>query len=93
MSASNAVRVAQQVGMDAVADSAEVALYSESHSRFVVSVKPEHRARFEEILGGDAIRIGETTGEPRFRIERAGQPLVDCACGELERAWQKELLA
>ncbi len=82
-----------RVAVDAVADSAEVALYSESHSRFVVSVKPEHRARFEEILGGAAIRIGETTGEPRFRIERAGQPLVDCACGELERAWQKELLA
>ncbi len=82
-----------RVAVDAVADSAEVALYSESHSRFVVSVKPEHRARFEEILGGAAIRIGETTEEPRFRIERAGKPLVDCACGELERAWQKELLA
>ena len=80
------------VTLDAVADSIATALYSESHSRFVVTVKPEHRARFEEILGGAATRIGATTAEPRFRICGQGRTLVDCACAELEQAWQKELL-
>ena len=80
------------VAIEAVADSPVTALYSESHSRFVVTVKPEHRARFEEILGGDAVRIGETTAAARFRIAHRGRTLVDCACADLERAWQKELL-
>ena len=71
----------------------QAALYAESPSRFVVTVKPEHRARFEEILGGAAVRIGETTAEPRFRLSGQGRRLVDCPCGELERAWQKELLS
>ena len=69
------------------------ALYSESPSRFVVTVKPEHRARFEEIMGGQALRIGETTAEPRLRVADAGRQLVDCPVAELERAWRKELLA
>ena len=69
------------------------ALYSESPSRFVVSVKPEHRARFEELLGGQALRIGATTAEPRLRISGQGRRLVDAPVAELEQAWRKELLA
>ena len=69
------------------------ALYSESPSRFVVAVKPEHRARFEELLGGGATRIGATTAEPRLRVAAAGPRLVDVPVAELERAWRKELLA
>ena len=69
------------------------ALYAESHSRFVVTVQPEHRARFEEILGGEALWIGETTAAARFRVTGHGRAVIDCACGELEQAWQKELLA
>jgi phosphoribosylformylglycinamidine synthase subunit PurSL len=82
-----------QVALDAVSASPVVALYSESHSRFVVTVKPEHRARFEELLGGDAVRIGETTSDARFRIEHNGRALVDGSCADLEQAWQKELLS
>lgn len=82
-----------RVAVDAVADSPVVALYSESHSRFVVTVKPENRARFEAVLGAAAVRIGETTAEPRFRIGHGGRALVDCDGGELAQAWQRELLA
>ncbi len=71
----------------------QAALYAESPSRFAVTVKPEHRARFEKVMGGAAVRIGETTAEPRFRISGLGRRLVDWPCGELERAWQKELLS
>ena len=69
------------------------ALYSESPSRFVVTVKPEYRARFEEIMGGQALRIGETTAEPRLRVADVERRLVDVPVAELERAWRKELLA
>jgi phosphoribosylformylglycinamidine synthase subunit PurSL len=81
------------VAVDAVADSPTVALFSESHSRFVVTVKPQYRARFEELLGAHAVRIGETLAVPQLRIAHAGRALVDCAVADLERAWQKELLS
>ena len=94
-----------EISLDSVADSIAggaapdaarrwlAALYSESPSRFVVSVKPEHRARFEELLGGQALRIGATTAEPRLRISGQGRRLVDVPVAELEQAWRKELLA
>ena len=82
-----------EVAVDAVANSPVVALYSESPSRFVVTVRPEHQGRFEALLGDAAVRIGETIAEPRFRIECGGRALVDCACADLEQAWQKELLS
>ena len=81
------------VAVDGVAAAPVTALYSESHSRFVVTVRPEHRVRFEEILGSAAVCIGETTAAPRIRIVGQGRPLVDCACAEFEQAWQKELLS
>jgi len=68
------------------------ALYSESHSRFVVTVRPEHRAVFERHLGGEALRIGETMAVPDFRLTAQGRPIVECTCSELEQSWQKELL-
>lgn len=70
-----------------------VALFGESHSRFTATVKPEHRDRFEQLLGGDAIRIGTVTKEPVFRLKGQGRTLVDCSCAELVQAWQKELPA
>ena len=73
-----------RVALDGVAETAVGAMYSETPSRFVATVRPEHRGRFEEILGEAAARIGETTG--------GGRALVDCPCGELEGAWRKELL-
>ena len=91
-----------RVAIDPVADTVDhpdprrrlcAALFGESPSRFVVTVRPEHRARFEEILGAAAVRIGEATADPIFRIAWRGQPLVDGPCTDLLQAWQKELLA
>ena len=44
-------------------------------------------------MGGQALRIGETTAEPRLRVADVERRLVDVPVAELERAWRKELLA
>ncbi len=69
------------------------ALFTESPSRFVVTVKPEHRVRFEEVLGRGAVRIGETTTEARLRMSWQGRTVVEEDGAGLEQAWRKELLA
>ncbi|MBI5542931.1 MAG: phosphoribosylformylglycinamidine synthase, partial [Deltaproteobacteria bacterium] len=54
--------------------SATVQLYSESHSRFVVSVRPENRAALEALFGADATCLG-TAGGDRLRIQAHGARL------------------
>ncbi|RDI36689.1 phosphoribosylformylglycinamidine synthase subunit PurL [Falsibacillus pallidus] len=64
------------------------ALFSETQSRFIVSVKQENKSRFEEIVQ-DAIQIGAVTDTEKLVIQSAqGESLVDCEVGELENAWR-----
>lgn len=64
------------------------ALFSETQSRFIVTVKPEHAARFEE-LAADARKIGEITQADRLAIRDAdGNLLVDQDVTLLESAWK-----
>ncbi len=49
-------------------------LFSESNTRFLIEVAPEHTAAFEQYLAGVPLTaIGTTTVEPRLLIEVAGQ--------------------
>lgn len=71
----------------------EVKLFSESCTRFVVEVKPEHAAAFEACFAGLPLaKIGTTVAEPRLRIAGAGgEWLVWTKLAELKEAWQKPL--
>lgn len=63
-------------------------LFSESQSRFVVSVKEENKAAFEA-GAADAVHIGEVTGDGQLTIRsQEGQQLVHAQTKELERAWK-----
>ncbi len=71
-----------------------VALFSESNSRFLVEVAPEHAGAFEEQLRGVPVTaIGTTTHEPRLVVEIAGssQHVIDASLEELKAAWQAPL--
>jgi len=60
-------------------------LFSESLSRFVVTVAPDHKRAFEQALGADAILLGRTGGS-RLRI--SGRTLLaDIAIADLARAY------
>jgi phosphoribosylformylglycinamidine synthase len=69
------------------------ALFSESASRVVVSVRPQDRAALMQMAaeaGVPARLIGRTGGD-RVRILVAGAPAIDCAVVEAEDVWSQAL--
>jgi phosphoribosylformylglycinamidine synthase II len=85
------VAVAGRLGMDLtvpVPDSIrpDYFLLSESLSRFVVTIAPDHKRAFEQALGPDAVLLGRTGGS-RLRI--TGRTLLlDVGIAELEKAYK-----
>jgi phosphoribosylformylglycinamidine synthase len=68
-------------------------LFSESQSRFVVTVSPAQKAEFENSLKGNTFSpIGKVTDEKRFIIKGLnGNIVVDDDISDLKEAWQKTL--
>ena len=68
-------------------------LFSESQSRFVVTVRPEAREAFEAALAGCAIaRIGKVIPEGVLRIDGlGGKRIIEEDLAALKAAWQKPL--
>ena len=62
------------------------ALFSESQSRFLLSVKKENQAQFEKITG--ATLIGEVTEQPVLQITNNGENVVNTSIEKLESAWR-----
>jgi phosphoribosylformylglycinamidine synthase len=71
----------------------EAKLFSESPSRFLVEVKPEHVGDFERAVAGVPVsRVGLTVADPRLRIASAnGEWLIWVKLATLKEAWQKPL--
>jgi phosphoribosylformylglycinamidine synthase subunit PurSL len=71
----------------------EVLLFSESASRFLVTVRAEQRQAFEDTFAGlDIALLGEVTFSPELRITgAAGRLLVQAPIDQLKEAWQAPL--
>ncbi|MBN2433848.1 MAG: phosphoribosylformylglycinamidine synthase [Spirochaetes bacterium] len=67
------------------------ALFGESHSRFVVSVAPENRERFEEHFGKRAFLLGNVTGNGKFTLSENGACLIDSSVSDLLASWKSTL--
>ncbi|QJT09301.1 AIR synthase-related protein [Oceanidesulfovibrio marinus] len=80
-----------RAGIDAGMPAAAL-LYSESHSRLLVTVRPDDAPAFEKIFAGQAMaRIGEVTGEGALVISQAGAKVLEQPVAELTRAWKETL--
>jgi phosphoribosylformylglycinamidine synthase len=68
-------------------------LFSESQSRFVVTVRPNAREAFEAALAGSAFaRIGQVIADEVLRIDGlGGKRIIDEELAALKAAWQKTL--
>jgi phosphoribosylformylglycinamidine synthase len=86
--------MASGVGVDLDLEQAEdlsglagdAALFSESNGRFVVTIRPQDRPRFEDLFHGHAFRqIGTVTSVARLVVRRGGRVLL-----ELERQALRE---
>jgi phosphoribosylformylglycinamidine synthase len=68
-------------------------LFSESQSRFVVTVRPEKKAAFEAALAGSTFAcIGAVLAEGVFRVKGLkGSVIVEEKIADLKEAWQRTL--
>jgi len=67
-------------------------LFSESQSRFIVTVHPNDAALFEAAMAGSpCYRIGEVTEHPVLRIGANGAAWISADIAELKEAWQAPL--
>ena len=80
--------LSQLPGAEGLTD--EARLFSESATRWLVEVEPQHAPALEELFADlPAVRVGHTVAEPRLRIAVAdGEWLVWALSGELKAAWQ-----
>jgi len=70
----------------------DVALFSESNGRFIVTVAPDRRALFEsEFAGLPCRRIGEVTGAPFLRATLHGTLRLDLPVAALKTAYKEPL--
>ncbi len=71
---------------------ADVALFSESNGRFVLTVAEADRERFEQLFEGLPCRdVGVVTSEPRLVVRTADATLVDIGLDALRQSFQEGL--
>ncbi len=73
-------------------DRADILLFSESQSRFVVTVRPEDMQAFEEAMGDTGWALaGQVTKEPTVRLTYNGETILCEPCDLLKKAWKRPL--
>jgi phosphoribosylformylglycinamidine synthase len=69
-----------------------ILLFSESASRFLVEISPEHQDAFEVYMRTHGVHdfacIGVVNNTERFVIQNDNQLLIDLPVNELQAAWQ-----
>jgi phosphoribosylformylglycinamidine synthase subunit PurL len=63
------------------------ALFSESQSRFLLSVKKEHQTQFESLIDAAKL-VGEVTDSASLKISHGEETLILSQVAELEKAWR-----
>jgi phosphoribosylformylglycinamidine synthase len=66
-------------------------LFAESHSRFVVSIKPENQEAFETLMGDDTIKLGEVTVINWVTVSDKDRKVFDVDINNLVDAWTNGL--
>src|SRR5262249_3859726 len=84
---------ADVIGMADLKLSNEVALFSESPTRFVLEVAPVKVSDVLDLFGNLPVqKLGTTCGEPRLRIAGSnGEWIIWAGLDSLKEAWQRPL--
>lgn len=70
----------------------QVFLFSESHSRFVVSISQEKQSEFESIMGSHAQFIGEVSEDPFLHCYTETKTYLHCSVTQMKKSWERELI-
>lgn len=65
-------------------------LFSESQSRFILSISPENKFMFEKIMNGQATYIGKVTDDGVMRIQTKDQPF-DVVTTMAKELWEEAI--
>ena len=65
-------------------------LFSESHSRFIISIKPGNKEKLENIFGDKAHYLGKVTNNPHLKVFDKEKEIINAPINELENNWKKE---
>jgi len=66
-------------------------MFSESHSRFVVSVKPENKEAFEDHFAEDCTYLGKVTNDGKINIHYKKEILTNINQSDLFESWENGL--
>lgn len=81
------------ISLDTLGDLADIAkLFSESHSRFVVSIRPNDKEKLEQIFGANAYYLGKVQQECSFKIISKSINLIELKVSEMEQTWRSGLV-
>jgi phosphoribosylformylglycinamidine synthase subunit PurSL len=73
-------------------DRLDTLLFSESQSRFVVTIRKEYQQSFENTMGDTGCAmVGEVIEEPAFTLEYSGKIVVNEGLSSLKDAWKRPL--
>lgn len=62
-------------------------LFSESHSRFIVSIKPQNKNKIENLFGEQATLLGKVTSDNRIKVSLSRKKIIDCNKYALLDVW------
>ncbi len=79
------------ISIDNFNNSLPVILFSESHSRFVVSIKPINKKAFEKHFSERFTFLGVVTKEPMINIKAKGKSIINIEQNLLLEAWENGL--
>ncbi len=64
-------------------------LFSETHSRFAVSIRAKNKDKFENLFNEECRFIGEVNSNKKMKIEYQNEKIVDLNIGKLEKVWNE----
>ncbi|OJG45514.1 phosphoribosylformylglycinamidine synthase [Enterococcus gallinarum] len=80
----------KNVGISVQLDLPQSWLFSETQSRFVLSIAPENQTAFEALAGDSACLIGKVTAEPQLKIQGSdGMIVVETALAR--KKWEEAI--
>ncbi|MEO0137236.1 MAG: phosphoribosylformylglycinamidine synthase subunit PurL [candidate division WOR-3 bacterium] len=72
---------------------ADILLFSESNTRFLVEVLPQNARAFERVMAHLPFSpIGKTLAEKRLKIYQAKKLLIDLSLSQLRERWKRKIL-
>jgi phosphoribosylformylglycinamidine synthase len=81
-----------EIALSGGGDPLTVQLFSESHSRFVVSVSPGAATEFEEMMATDCTLLGNVREDTRVVFKHGGSSFIDTELEALLAAWRSGLV-